>query len=129
MNKFCAMLTGFLVIAAASAADKTPPEPNFMDKLRMKLEHVTPQKKITATTAVGGVRAAPAESSDVYWKGEAKTLAVDPAELAAFQKAMSLVDEGKNDQAQAAFADFAKKYPDSPLRKDAEQAQAYLQGK
>jgi TolA-binding protein len=126
MNKLCVMLIGIFLVSAAAAADKAPPpEPSFLEKLRMKLERITPQRKITATTAVGGVRGAPVESTDVYWKGEAKP--VDAAELAAFQKAMALVDEGKKDQAQAAFADFAKKYPDSPLRKDAEQAQTYLQ--
>jgi TolA-binding protein len=129
MNKYLITLIGFFLIAAASAADKAPPtsEPSFFDRLRMKLERITPQKKISATTAVGGVRGAPVESTDVYWKGEAKP--VDAGEVAAFQKAMALVDEGKKDQAQAAFADFTKKYPDSPLRKDAEQAQSVLLGK
>ncbi len=125
MKKLCALLIGLFLSFSAIAADKTPPEPSFFEKLRMKLERVTPQRKITATTAVGGVRGAPVEATDVYWKGEAQP--VDSAEIAAFQNAMALVDAGKKEQAQAAFADFAKKYPDSPLRKDAEQAQSALQ--
>lgn len=127
MKKIIAIMLGLTLIATAAAADKAPPEVSFFDRLRMKLERITPQKKISNTTAVGGVRGAPVESTDVYWKGEAKP--VDASEVAAFQKAMALVDEGKNDQALAAFADFTKKYPDSPLRKDAEQAQSVLQGK
>lgn len=124
MKKLCALLIGIFLASAAVAADKTPPEPSFFEKLRMKLERITPQRKVTTTTAVGGVRGAPVEATDVYWKGEAQP--VDPAEIAAFQNAMGLVDAGKKDQAQAAFADFVKKYPDSPLRKDAEQAQGAL---
>ncbi len=125
MNKLCAVLIGFFLISNASAADKAP-EPTFLQKLRMKLERVIPQKKVSTTTAVGGVRGAPVEATDVYWKDETKPVVVDPSELAAFQKAMGLADEGKNEEAKTAFADFAKKYPDSPLRKDAEQAQAFL---
>lgn len=127
MNKLIALLTAAFLATAAHAADKAPQSDKYFEGLHSKLERITPQKKISTTTAVGGVRGAPVESSDLYWKGEAKP--VDAAELAAFQKAMALVDEGKKEQAIAAFADFVKKYPDSSLRRDAEQAQTVLQGK
>ena len=78
---------------------------------------------------MGGVRGAPVEDTDVYWKGEVKPITIDPNELTAFQNAVSLVDMGKKAEAQAAFAAFAKNYPASPLRKDAEQALTQLQPK
>jgi len=92
----------------------------YLGKLKSKIEKIVPQKKLTATTAAGGVRGAGVESSDVYWKGEAQT--VDPAELDAFNKALSLAEGGKHQEAADAFAAFAKTYPESPLRKDAEEA-------
>ena len=42
---------------------------SFWDTLRSKIEKVTPSKKASVTTAVGGVRASKKESSgDLYWK-------------------------------------------------------------
>ena len=98
----------------------------FWERLRMKIEQMTPQKKLGTTTAVGGVRGSAVEASDVYWKGEAKPQAIDADELTAFQKAMGLVEAEQKEQAQAAFAEFAKAYPDSPLKADADQAMARL---
>ncbi len=122
-----------LVLSLAShavyAAEKEKPEPGFWEKLRLKIEQLTPQKKLTTTTAVGGVRGAQVEADDVYWKGEAKPQAIDPDELTAFHKALSLAEAGQKDQARTAFAEFSKTYPGSPLRKDAEQALAQLQAK
>ena len=128
MKKISALLLALsLTSPALYAADKS--EPGFWESLRMKIEQMTPQKKLNTTTAVGGVRGAPVESSDVYWKGEAKPVDIDANELAAFQNAVSLVDMGKKAEAQAAFAAFSKNYPASPLRKDADQALTQLQSK
>ncbi len=119
MKKYAALLLSLaLATQVAYAEDKK--ELGFWDMLRLKIEQLTPQKKLSTTTAVGGVRGAPVEANDMYWKGEAKQ--IDPAELAAFQKALALADAGKKDEAKSAFADFAKTYPASPLKKDAEQA-------
>ena len=98
----------------------------FWERLRMKIEQMTPQKKLGTTTAVGGVRGSAVEASDVYWKGEAKPQSVDADELTAFQKAMGLVEAEQKEQAQVAFAEFAKAYPNSPLKADADQAMARL---
>ena len=98
----------------------------FWEKLRMKIEQITPQKKLGTTTAVGGVRGSAVEASDVYWKGEAQPQSIDADELTAFQKAMSLVEADQKEQAQAAFTEFAKAYPSSPLKADADQAMARL---
>lgn len=106
-----------------SAADQ---ELSLWERLRKKIELLTPKKKLTTTTAAGGVRGSLADADDVYWKGEAAQMAIDEDELTAFTKAVELVDTGKTDDAKAAFAGFVKKYPDSALRPDAEAALAQL---
>ena len=127
MNKLIPVLLALGLLApAAHAADSSDSWSGFWERLRLRIEQMTPQKKLGNTTAVGGVRGAAVEVSDVYWKGEAKPQSVDADELAAFQKAMALVEADQKDQAQAAFADFAKTYPASPLRADADQALARL---
>jgi len=99
---------------------------SFWDKLRAKIEQMAPQKKVTATTAVGGVRGAKMATDDVYWKGEKVVQSVDAEELDAFKNAMSLATAGEHAKAQAAFTEFVTKNPDSPLRNEAEQALAQL---
>jgi len=124
-KEFVALLCSLVLASQAVHAEEESGLGLFLEKLRMRIEQLIPQKKLSATTAVGGVRGAPVETTDVYWKGEAKP--IDPAELAAFQKALSLADAGKKAEAASAFAEFAKTYPDSPLRKDADQAVQLLQ--
>ncbi len=114
-----------LILAAQAAHAEEQGGLSFFDRLKLKIEQLVPQKSLSATTAAGGVRGAPVESSDVYWKGEAR--AIDATELAAFRKALALAEGGKKAEAAAAFGDFAKTYPDSPLRKDADQAAQLLQ--
>ena len=117
-----------IVVPLAHAQSGVPGDSwsGFWERLRMKIEQMTPQKKLGTTTAVGGVRGSAVEASDVYWKGEAKPQSIDADELTAFQKAMGLVETEQKEQAQAAFAEFAKAYPDSPLKADADQAMARL---
>lgn len=115
-----------LLAPAVHAAEQGDSWSSFWEKLRMRIEQMTPQKKLGNTTAVGGVRGAAVEVSDVYWKGEAKPQAVDADELTAFQKAVALVEADQKEQAQAAFAEFARTYPASPLKADADQALARL---
>ncbi|MGZ3158691.1 MAG: hypothetical protein ACXU7D_08375 [Burkholderiaceae bacterium] len=129
MKKIVALLllAGFAAFSQPIlAADKAERPLTFWEKLRKKINMFTPQKKLEATTAVGGVRGAQTEANDVYWKGEANQL-INADELAAFKKAEDLADSGEMKQAQAAFAEFVKAHPDSPLRKDADQALALLQ--
>ena len=108
------------------AAGKSDSKQSFWDKLRIKIETMTPQKKTSVTTATGGVRGAPVSSEDIYWKDEATGQTVAAEELEAFKKAVKLASSDGKAQAQAAFAEFVKKYPGSPLRKDADQALALL---
>lgn len=109
------------------AGEKNGSASSFWDRLRGKVESLTPQKKLGATTATGGVRGAPAATEDMYWKNDASAQTIGSDELEAFSKAMKLTESEDKTQAQAAFSEFIKKYPDSSLRKDADQALALLQ--
>lgn len=130
MKKMIAIaLLGAVLAAPAYSADDKQDGGSLWERLRRKIELLTPRKKITTTTAVGGVRGALADADDVYWKGEANTQPVEEEELAAFKKALALYDAGDIPGAQAGFADFVKSHPDSRLRPDAEQALAQLQAK
>lgn len=127
MKKLIALL---ILLGAVSAtpgyAEGGKAELSVWERLRQKIETMTPQKKLSTTTAAGGVRGSLADADDIYWKGETKDLAVDADELAAFKKALTLVDAGNTAAAQTAFADFIKQNPDSALRGDAEAALAQL---
>lgn len=118
------MLLGASLISPLAHAEGK--DLSFWDKLRKKVDTFTPQKKIGATNAVGGVRGALSDAHDIYWKGEATPAEIDAAELGAFKKAMDLAGAGETKQAHDAFAEFIKNYPNSTLRKDADQALAAL---
>ena len=115
-----------IVLAAPIQASAADQELSLWERLRKKIELLTPKKKLTTTTAAGGVRGSLADADDVYWKGEDGQAAINEDELTAFTKAIELVDTGKADDAKAAFAGFIKQYPDSALRSDAEAALAQL---
>jgi len=118
------LMLGLALGSQALYADEKSGTQSFWDMLRSKLESLTPQKKVSATNATGGVRGAAVASEDVYWKNEATGQTIDSDELDAFKKAVKLVEIGDKPQAKTAFSDFIKKYPDSSLRKDADQALA-----
>lgn len=127
MKKLITILLAFgAATAFAQSGGQGDSWTGFWERLRMKIEQMTPQKKLGSTTAVGGVRGAAVEATDVYWKGEAKPQSIDADELGAFQKAMALVEAEQKDQAKAAFAEFGKTYPNSPLKADADQVMARL---
>lgn len=125
MKKMVALLVllGIGFAAPIQAADQ---ELSLWERLRKKIELLTPKKRLTTTTAAGGVRGTQADAEDVYWKGEAGTVTVDEGELAAFGKAIALVEEGNHAGARDAFVQFIKQHPDSPLKTDAETALAQL---
>ena len=117
------ILIGLVCDSQILYADEPGGTTSFWENLRNKLESFTPREKTTSTTtATAGVRGAPMASDDMYWKGEASSQTIDSDELEEFKKAIALVDSGDKKQAQNAFSEFIKKYPDSPLRKDADQA-------
>jgi len=68
---FAAFSQPILAADKAAASSKAEHPLTFWEKLRKKINMFTPQKKLEATTAVGGVRGAQTEVNDVYWKGEA----------------------------------------------------------
>ncbi|EYC52838.1 hypothetical protein AZ34_08280 [Hylemonella gracilis str. Niagara R] len=133
-------VVGILCFVAGSAvAQSATPSPastpsapvgagmsGFMEKLRMKVEQLTPQKQVSTTTAVGGVRGSAVAAADVYWKGEAKPQTIDAAELEVFQKGVALVESDQKAQALAVFTEFAKTYPESILKADAEEIMRHL---
>ncbi|GAB4127093.1 MAG: hypothetical protein Fur0040_09930 [Sideroxydans sp.] len=125
MKKLLILLTmvGMTASMPGLAADSS-----WWDSLRKKIETMTPKKKLSTTTAAGGVRGSLADAEDVYWKGENGGHAVDADELAAFKQAMDMVGGGKQAEARDAFAAFIKQYPASSLKADAEAALAQLQG-
>jgi TolA-binding protein len=120
------VLLGVVLATPVYAAGVTA-EPSLWERLRKKIETMAPKKKLSTTTAAGGVRGSLADADDVYWKGESKLEQIDSDELNAFKKAIALVDSGKVADAQAAFSDFIKNHPESNLRADAEAALAQLQ--
>ena len=110
---------------ALYAGDKSGTQ-SFWERLRSKIESLVPQKRTTATNATGGVRGAAVSPEDIYWKGEAFSQEIAADELEEFKAAMRLAETSEMAQAQSAFSAFIKKYPESPLRKDAEQAAALI---
>ena len=109
-----------------SAVGKGDSKESFWQKLRIKIESMTPQKKTSVTTATGGVRGAPVSTEEIYWKNDATGQTITADELEVFKKAMRLVESDDKAQAHDAFAEFTKKYPGSSLRKDADQALVVL---
>ena len=114
-----------IVLAAPLQVSAAEDGLSLWERLRKKIELLTPKKKLTTTTAAGGVRGSLADAEDIYWKGEANN-SVDEEELSAFKKAVELVDGGKKAEARTAFAEFVQKFPASSLRADAEAALADL---
>ena len=116
---------GSPALYAGESGDKAM---SFWDKLRAKVESFTPQKKSSVTTATGGVRGALlASSDDLYWKSDASSEIMAAEELEAFTKAIKLTEANDKTRAKTAFSAFVKQYPNSALRKDADQAVAMLQ--
>lgn len=126
------MITIAMLVVMASTAGLLHAQEkstSFWDGMRKKIETIAPKKQLGATTAVGGVRGAPSDVNDFYWKGEAASMEVDAQELTAFTKAFELGASGNVSQAQQAFQWFIKTYPDSVLRGDADKALLVLRGK
>jgi hypothetical protein len=118
-------LIALLTLAGVATAQETP---SFWEQLRNKLQGVTPQKKNTATTAVGGVRGAKDQTAEnLYWKGEEKALVVSEEELSSFNNASLAAMEGRNEVALSQFQQFLSSYPQSALKPDALAAIAQLQ--
>jgi len=102
-------------------------EATIWNKMKNRLETLSPQKKLTTTTAVGGVRGAKDQPADtLYWKSEEKMQEIDATEYARFNEAYEAATGGRKEEATAKFAAFVQEFPASPLKGDAEEALAAL---
>jgi TolA-binding protein len=115
-------LVSFMVLSI-SYAEEGKDQEGFWSKLRSKIESITPKKKSTVTTAVGGVRGAQDESAKVlYWKGKEIDEEISADELDKFKSALECAMNGNADESLKMFDEFIAQYPQSPLREDAVKA-------
>lgn len=113
MKRILILIAVAVLIPVLAAAD------GYFDKMRKKMDGITPKKERSLTTAVGGVRGAKnAAVENLYWKGEVKQLEVDAAEYAAFNEALSDAEQGDLTAAQEKFSAFLENYPESSLKGD-----------
>lgn len=124
MKKVHLLILGLLLGSNAYAADSN--EVGLFESLRQKIELLTPKKKLTTTTSVGGVRGSLADAGELYWKGEKTEQAIDADELLAFDEALSQAEAGNRVSAEQGLSEFLLNYPQSQLHGDAEQALALL---
>ena len=93
---------------------------SLWEVIRTKIEKVTPQKKPSVTTAVGGVRGSKSETGkELHWKGEASEPVVEAMELESFEGALIEAETGNFVQARLLFENFVTDFPDSSLKNDA----------
>jgi len=111
----------FMALSVSYAEEKD--QDAFWSKIKSKIETITPKKKTTVTTAVGGVRGAQDESTMVlYWKGKEIDEEVQADELDKFKNALEYAIEGNTEESLNHFDKFLAQYPKSPLREDAVKA-------
>jgi TolA-binding protein len=111
------------MITTAYAAEPGSKKDSFWETLQGKLEKLTPTKKVTNTTAVGGVRGAKNdEATDIYWKGKDKPVEIDEEEIHKFNLAVETKFKGNNELALKQFEEFLAEYPQSSLRVEGLQA-------
>lgn len=93
-------------------------------RIKKKVTELKVQDPVHKTTAVGGVRGdEDRETADLYWAGKRE---VTKAELAAFEKAVSLAEKGQTAEARKALQAFLEAYPSSALSGEAEELLAAL---
>lgn len=118
------LISCMVIVFAASApfAAGKGKEVGFWDKLKNKVETLTPRKTTETTTAVGGVRGAKDMTQALHWKGEETEIKVQEVELKKFNLALEQALEGNVQESLKRFEDFLAQYPESPLYEDAEKA-------
>lgn len=114
------ILATLLVAALVLPYSLQAAEGNYWQQLKERLTQIAPQKKGSATTAVGGVRGSKDQAADtLYWKGEVTKAQVSEEEYARFTAAYQLAVDGKKEDATSSFQAFIKEYPQSPLKEEA----------
>lgn len=120
MTKKIAFFLMLILVAAVAHGEQ---KNGFWDKLQYKLEKVTPAKKASATTAVGGVRGAKNDDAmDIYWKGKDKSPELNEEELQKFNLAVESKLKGDNESSLKQFNEFLDMYPNSTFRVEGLQA-------
>lgn len=123
MKRIIFAVSGVMLIVSVVLAGQDGKGEGFWNALRSKLEKVTPTRKSTATTAVGGVRGAKNdEAVDIYWKGKNNRAEIGEDELEKFNLAVECRLKGDNKLAQKHFEEFLQDYPNSSLRTEGLQA-------
>jgi hypothetical protein len=106
-------------LAFAAPRGKRSKRSSFWGGIKSKLHSVTPKKRTSVTTAVGGVRGAKEDVGILYWKEKEGPIEVEFEELDLFNEALDLAVDGEDEASIEAFNKFLEEYPDSPLRQDA----------
>jgi TolA-binding protein len=123
MKKTMVVLVACIFLAGGGqAAEPDKDAATLWEKIRGKIEQITPKQKPTVTTAVGGVRGAKTDGNELYWKGEEEPAAVGAEELELFSAALGQAESGADREAATSFEDFLAKYPSSSLAEDAQSA-------
>lgn len=103
-------------------------EGDYWQQLKERLAQIAPQKKGSATTAVGGVRGSKDQAADsLYWKDEAVKVQIPEEEYARFAAAQQSAVDGKKEPAMTGFQSFVNDYPQSALKAEALAAIEVLQ--
>ncbi|PLX49475.1 MAG: hypothetical protein C0613_07615 [Desulfobulbaceae bacterium] len=123
MKKSIALLVVLLLCSlTAQAAEPDAEELSLWEKIRNKIEKITPKQKPTVTTAVGGVRGSQDDAQELYWKGEEEASLFSAEEIELFSAALQLAEEGDSAGATAGFREFLGRFPESLLADDAQSA-------
>lgn len=122
------ILATFLMAALVFPLSLRAAEGDYWQQLKERLTQLAPQKKGSATTAVGGVRGSKDQAADtLYWKGETGKVQVSEEEHSRFTAAYQLAVDGNKEEATSSFQSFIKDYPLSPLKEEAVTAISTLQ--
>ncbi len=127
MKKTIGLLVACIFFTVVAHAEEPKKEAtSIWEKIRNKIERITPKQKPTVTTAVGGVRGAKTNEHELYWKGEETPVAISAEEIDLFSSALQLAESGAGPEATEAFQGFLKQFPESVLAADAKSALAEL---
>lgn len=106
------------LFAALHASAAEPAKGGFWDNLKAKIEKVTPSRKSSVNTAVGGVRSAKQQDAELYWKGKDPLLEADRDELDLFKQALNKAIRGEREESIKLFEAFLGRYTQSQLKED-----------
>ncbi len=117
------LMVGFMTVLstglrAEEGAARNIEMKKWAEKLQARLARLERQKQPITVAAVRGEEKKP-QSSGLYWKKPKKQMLPAPDELQAFKSAVKTLEDGKREEAAAAFKTFLASYPKSPLADEA----------